>query len=504
MTVRTNNKVVVLSRNEIAVSFFKFWIDYGSDPIRINFPGDIYLDEMLILANSLGYFKRPISDKSFIFIHNDGNIISEVSPVNIKDHFFNHFLRDRTEPLVFNYEGVTVSVKAEKLREEFLNRAVRLFTEKTLEYLQTHDVPELRDTRNDSYFFYRDNIAQVNTQGISIKSYSDFPELCIWRDHIMNRVLNLTHRYEESMYWHFIKNVAGESQEKQDAFKTAIGYMLNNHNHPSKGQVVICYDEVPSEAGNPMGGTGKGLFCNATKQMRNVLKVDGKKIRQDDRFRFQGVTTRTQVFWLDDVHRDFPFEVLHSVSTDGWSIERKFKDEFFIEPEKGPKIILCSNTILSGSGTTNKRRQFILEFSDFYSSLISTGAEEPIKETHGAIFFDNDYWDDQEWAKFDSFMLHCSLFYHREGLKPYTQVGKEKSRLVQSTCNDFSEWADEKLKANKDEFDSKNMFDDYKRETGDDIIQREFNRWISIYAEFNGWQLKKRKSNGRTLMKLDD
>ena len=212
------------------------------------------------------------------------------------------------------------------------------------------------------------------------------------------------------------------------------------------------------------------------------------------------MTLSTQVFWLDDVHQDFPFEVLHSVSTDGWSIEKKFKDEFFIPAMDGPKIILCSNIILSGGGSTNKRRQFILEFSDHYSRNIITGAEEPIKEEHGCIFFDNDYWDVNEWAKFDSFMLWCAEYYLRNGLIPYTRVGQECSRLIQLTDEDFAEWVVERFTIPGEEYDSRQQYDEFIRYLGENdsmLKPREFNRWLHTFAETKNWSLITRKSNGR-------
>src|SRR5439155_25720777 len=119
----------------------------------------------------------------------------------------------------------------------------------------------------------------------------------------------------------------------------------------------------------------------------------------------------TQVVWLDDARPELGFETFHSCLTDGWSIEKKFKDQFFIEPEDSPKLLITCNTILKGEGTTNKRRQFIIEFSNHYSRNIKQGNEEPIKTEHGCTFFAQDDWKPQEWNQFFFFMLDCTRQY---------------------------------------------------------------------------------------------
>ncbi len=313
-------------------------------------------------------------------------------------------------------------------------------------------------------------------------------------------------QYDQCHYAQFIQNVAGEKQAKINAFKSGIGYLLNNYNSPSRSQAVVCYDEEPSLVGEPNGGTGKGVFCKAIKQLRDTYKLDGKNIRRDDKFKFQGITERTQLFWIDDAADNFPFEMLHSAITDGFTVEKKYQHQFYIPAEKSPKVVLCSNTILSSMGKTNIRRQFILEFSDFYSRHIVTGAEEPIKEIHGGIFFDDDSWDQTEWDQFFSLMIDCAVYYHQEGLQPYTQLGQESSRLIQMTSGAFYEWVGQRdLKVNE-EYENSELYDEYCEfaEINKDFFkQRTFTGWIKIFAETKGWEVKVRPSNGRRYTRFE-
>lgn len=497
-------EIVEISSDQIGVYFFIFNIGYDSKgKTIIEFGGQLYRDGVLKQLEKMGYYKRVRDERSFLLIHQDSRIIAEVTPANMKDDFFFTNLPETKDSLHVHYKGATCTVSIELQRETFLSQYAIVFNQPFLEHLPTHTNPVLRDDRNHSYFPFQNLITITSASGIETMEYNDLGEYCVWRDQIIQRNFILTDSFDDCHFARFIHNVAGAKAGKLPAFHSAIGYLLNNYNLPSRGQVVVCYDEKPSKIEEPSGGTGKGLFSNAIKQLRVVLKVDGKKIRKDDRFRFQGVTLSTQVFWLDDVHKDFPFEVLHSVSTDGWSIEKKFKDEFFIPAEKGPKILMCSNIILAGGGSTNKRRQFILEFSDYYSQHIVTGSEEPIKDEHGCIFFDNDYWNAVEWSKFDSFMINCSVSYFKNGLRPYTQVGQESSRLLNLTDETFVEWVAESIQELSKEYDCKHLFEEYCAYGGESEgfhNTREFNRWLEIYAETKGFVIKKRKSNGRRLI----
>lgn len=496
-----HHPVIPISDDEVASFLFTFWLNYSTEQraFSLSFKGSLYRDGVLTKLAEMGYYKRQLDEIHFMLVHVQDNILTEVSPEVIRDDFYFSQLPENGPVLEVNYKGASIKITIEQQRECFLSQSNGIINKTFLEHLPTYSKPDLHDDRNTTYIPYSNTIAKITAAGIERISYKDLKEHCVWKDHIIDRKLSLTQEYDDGHYARFIANVAG-SDVKKTAFRSAIGYLLNNYNNPSRGQAVMCYDEVPSAIGEPNGGTGKGLFSNGIKQMRNVLKVDGKKIRSDDRFRFQGITTRTQVFWIDDLNKEFPFEVLHSVSTDGWSIERKFKDEFFIPAEKGPKILLCSNIILSGGGSTNVRRQFILEFSDHYSKNITTGAEEPIKEEHGCIFFDNDYWDETEWSKFDSFMINCAVEYFSKGLQPYTQVGQEKSRLIQTTDESFVDWSNSFFQTLSPEYDLKALYEEYCIAAGETIVsfnQRTFNKWLKVLAGTKNWSYSTRKSSSR-------
>ncbi len=447
--------VIELDEKHFAV---KFYIFENCDQKGITFTGKLYFPAILDALRELGYYKKQREKGEFFFVRERDNIIKEVEPSFTKDEFYTAHLKNLEQPLFFVVDDLPITLSIEAQQQAYLKQANQVFNKKFLEHLDTHEKPILEDDQYNSYFFFKNRISITNRSELKTMEYSELDNACVWEDHMIDHEFNYDQDFQDAHYPTFIRNVARGETSRLDAFHSAIGYMLNNYISPSRSQAIICYDEVPSDIGEPNGGTGKGVFCKAINQLRNTYKLDGKNIRSDDKFKFQGITERTQVFWIDDIAENFPFEMLHSAITDGFTVEKKYHHQFCIPAEKSPKIILCSNTILSEGGKTNIRRQFILEFSDYYSKKIITGAEEPIMEEHGGLFFDKESWDGAEWSKFFSFMIWCAWFYMQEGLKPYTQVGMERSRLIQMTSPEFNEWvAQRELKINE-EYENNALF----------------------------------------------
>src|SRR5690625_7176873 len=113
------------------------------------------------------------------------------------------------------------------------------------------------------------------------------------------------------------------------------------------------------------------------------------------------------------------------------NIEQKHRDEFFISAEDSPKIVIASNTVLANEGTTNKRRQFIIEFSDHYSRHIKNGTEEPIRDEHGCMLCTDD-WDEAEWKKFDTCMIRCGKSYLIEYMLRYAYKDRKRTQNNQN------------------------------------------------------------------------
>jgi hypothetical protein len=246
-----------------------------------------------------------------------------------------------------------------------------------------------------------------------------------------------------------------------------------------------------------MGGTGKGLIANALKQLRNIAKVDGKLLNPTNRFKFELVNPDTQIVWIDDPKKDFEFETLFSCLTDGWTVERKYLPQFFIKPEDSPKVLICSNVVLNRKGTSNKRRQFIVELNDYYSSKFVTGNESPIEEEHGILFKES--WLDDDWNTFYSFMLDNIMLYLKKGLITYETKNVEANFLIQSTDEDFVEFMDNQKFKIGEWYDTKTLFEKFINsyyDGGTKLQQRGFTNWIKLYAKCTNLTYEHSSSGG--------
>lgn len=289
-----------------------------------------------------------------------------------------------------------------------------------------------------------------------------------------------------------MQNVCSNDPERIKALKSAIGYLLHAHHKKSGGQMVLLYDEQITDLNNPQGGTGKGVVASAIMQVRRTVKIDGKKIKGDDRFDFQDVRLDTEVLWVDDVGKQLSIDRFNSLSTDGFNIERKFKDSIMIPATESPKIIICSNIIMECSGTTRKRRQFIIELSSYYSSKIKDGTEEPIIEEHGGRFFTKE-WDEREWNLFYWFMIDCLKDYLQNGLVAIPSINVFENRSRQLIGEDLHYWILDKAFNLDSDYPTKQLFEEFKslfEEGNDRFTQRTFSNKLKQYYSLKSLKIK--------------
>lgn len=266
----------------------------------------------------------------------------------------------------------------------------------------------------------------------------------------------------------------------------------------------MCYDEEVTDLDAPQGGTGKGMFVNGIKRVRNTIKIDGRKFSSNSPFAIQAVDESTQVAWIDDVQADFKFDRFNSLLTDGWNVEHKFRKEILIPHEESPKAVICSNHILESSGTTRKRRQFILEFSNYYSQKIKEGTEEPILTEHGCLFFSSD-WGEQEWSKFDNFMVRCLQGYLKQGLVPYQTINIVENELRQKLDPDFYLWINEVSLETGVKHETRAMYQSFREAYQNSLldVQRAFSNQLKLWAALIGYTCQYKGSNGNTYFILN-
>ena len=235
----------------------------------------------------------------------------------------------------------------------------------------------------------------------------------------------------------------------------------------ANNKAIILNDETISE--NPNGGSGKGIFWNALSKVKRVADINGKSFSFDKTFPYQTVSSDTQILVFDDVNKNFKFENLFSVITEGITLEKKNKDAIKVPVSKSPKIIITTNYTIGGVGGSFERRKWELEFSSYFSSK-----HTPLNE-FGKMLFDE--WCSAEWLKFYNYMLYCLQLYLKNGLVKHEFQNLETRKFIKETSFEFYEWINEPENL---EFNIRI----YKRTL--------FNTFIEEYPDFKKWLSNKR------------
>lgn len=455
-----------ISSDEVACKLWTWKKDAKTSQWKLH---GLYRDALLNHLETEGFAKRYRSDQqSFLYIQGHARI-KPVITTNMRDCLVRH-IDLNPEPIRQDY----ISSTNEGQREIFNRQQHLVINSKGLELLATHSRPLQRDTKTSCFIPYENGIVEVTAQAVTLHTWDILQTACVWDSAVLARHFNSDATGDGCHFARFIANISNHEPDRVLAARTAIGYLIHNFNNPTEGQAVILNDEAITDKSE--GGSGKGLFGNGISQMRPTVKIDGKGFDADDRFCFQQVEESTAVVWLDDPKRNFSFERFFSALTDGWHIEKKNQHKFFIPYAEGPKLLIAANHALPNEGSSNVRRQFVIEFSNHYQKNIKAGTEKPIQAEHGCTFFSSD-WDRLEWQKFDAYMIGCVQEYLRDGLKPYALRSVNQNRLLQKAGGDFVEFV--------------NSYDGTGLQPGIDYAPAELFNVFKIQYGVNDWQQRR-------------
>lgn len=405
------------------------------------------------------FFKNsPNEDSTFDFIHKDGIFLKIVYEKDIKDFVIDWVEHNQCDEGVFN----------------LITGNLKFFKRDYLSLLKSKPIKTLKDTKDECFLYYKNCIVKVNKQGKSIISYSDI-DTGIWRDQVINRDY-LPTDHHPSEYRSFIWKIAGESVEKYKAFQSVIGYLLHSFKTNSNNKAIVFNDEVISE--NPNGRSGKGVFWNALKHLRKVQSLDGKTFDFNKSFPYQNVSTDCQVLVFDDVRKNFNFENLFSVITEGITIEYKGKNSIKLDVTESPKIIITTNYTINGDSASFLARKYEVEMSSYFNDKYT-----PLNEFGHQLFND---WDLEEWSRFDNYMMECVRIYLENGLIEMPLKNLAYRKLVNEISDEmlifFNGLNRDNWQKIKDTYD--NLLDSFPELRKKNISQNLMTRNLKKYCDF--------------------
>jgi hypothetical protein len=413
------------------------------------------------------YYPERSNKPTYVYI--EENKVSESSVELIKDFVLKYCL-SKGELDVYNHCA----------------KNTQLFTESHLNMLESIDMRILQDSRYVSYIPFNNGVVEVTKDKVELLSYIDIDGY-IWKEQIIKRNFTRLPSHDNN-FQDFVHKVSAQDSERIKAMESTLGYLIHTFKDKTDQKAIIFNDQEIDD--NPNGGSGKSLMLTAIGNIRKIIKIDGKAYNPSKNdFVYQRVNMDTQVLAFDDVKKHFDFEQLFSLITEGIPVNRKNKDEIYIPFERSPKIVITTNYVISGAGTSHDRRRHEIEFFQYFNS------QRNPQDEYGKLLFDE--WSKDEWAHFDNYMLSNLQMYLQNGLVRSISINADAKRFIQNTCKEFYDFVmDGNIAINIKHY-NKSCTEAFQSDTNgfNQLDPRKFIKWVQVYALYKGYKFTRDKDH---------
>ena len=398
--------------------------------------------------SAAGFYKYYYSKNDYMLVKVNKNIVTEITIDRIRS-----YVKSFVRSLPYKFD----MIDREQLYEfVFVKAEKQYFGNSTIELLESLPINFVKDEKDKAYLYFKNTAIEITKDVIIQSNYENLGGY-IWENQIIKREYKEDSKSWQSFeFYKFMHNITGKD-DALNSLKSIAGYMLHGFKNPALSVAPILNDCIMSDGIN--GGTGKGLFVKALGYIKPMITFDAKNWDINKDFAFQRVNLDTDIIFIDDVQKNFDFEKLFSVITEGISVNKKNKPEFYISYEDSPKIIIATNYAVTGEGNSHNRRRIEIEFVKHYHAK-HTPADE-----FGHYFYKD--WNEKQWSAFDNLMIHCIQYYMNEGLKQSELENLDIKKLISGTNELFVEWImDEANFMTHTQYDLKSLYDDYVGFTG--------------------------------------
>ena len=468
-------------------------------------PGDIS-KQLDIKPDVIEDVKKDVANSEDVFwAINDKKVVS-VDPMKYRDFLykygFNKYYPERAEKSTFvrvvenkvnlsSVDQIKDFVLGYLMKQKqvdvwnYCSKSPYLFTDGHLSMLEPIGLMMLQDTKDVSFIPYKNGVVKVTKDKVQIVPYIDIDGY-IWDRQIIDRDYKPTKTIEND-FKSFLSKVSADDEQRVDALETTLGYLLHTYKDKTDQKAIIFNDQEIND--NPNGGSGKSLVLTAIGKIRNIVKIDGKAFNpQKSDFVYQRVNLDSQILAFDDVKKNFDFEQLFSLISEGITVNRKNKDEIFIPFERSPKIVITTNYVINGAGGSHDRRRHEIEFNQYFNAQRS-----PLDE-YGRLLFD--HWSEVDWLIFDNYMISNLQKFLTMGLVKSKAINADDKRLISATNKEFYDYAIEgNITLDVMHYNNASI-QDFQSYTGgwSDLNAQTYLRMINEYCKFKKYDLEK----GRT------
>lgn len=428
-----------------------------------------------------------------LYFYDTGSTIYRI--VRIKDGFVEESSTEQMKKFILDYidglpdtfdGGITPS----DLKELVIKDYNKLFNEGFLEFLPSVHLDFLKDAYNRAYFPFINGVVIVDKGKVWLDTYKAVNKV-IWKNQVINFSISIDQTFEPASceYYRFLEKISGEEEERIVYCMTLIGYMLHRFKDPAKPYAMVLAEETESDKDG--GGTGKGIFIKALSYLLRTVKIDGKNFKIDKNFSLQRVGLDTQLIVIEDCDRNIDFEKYNSQITEGSTVEKKNKDELFIDYKDSPKFAFTTNYSLNIKGNHGKRRSKVFEFAPFF------GPQNTPLDFFGHLLFES--WDADEWNRFYNLMFFCLSIYLQGGIKELGESDKMKRKKIKlSFTDEFLEWFDHYASNGCDQWKPfKELYNNFMIENDfdkKDYSQKRFKKGLETAAEIFGNRVQTRRN----------
>ena len=419
------------------------------------------------------YLPNEKSDSQYLLItQNKVKTVSRDYIITFLTDYANPDKSDKGSQLVFN---------------EFFNDSYRICSEDGLKKLvdneKDFDKKILKDTKTNVFLLFKNKVINISKNSTKEIEYIDLNKY-VWEQRIIQRNF-IPKENHKNDFQDFVSKISDNDTKRIKSLESTIGYLISNHKDKRYQKAVILNDQEINDT--PNGGSGKSLLFYALQRFKNGVQLDGKVFSHQKSFNYSAITHETELMCFDDVKKNFNFEALFSLITEGIEVEQKGKDKFFIPFEDSPKIVITTNYVIKGSGGSHERRRHEVEFYQYFNANKS-----PLDEYGKQLFND---WNKDEWSSFDNYMLSNVQNFLSNGLIQVESINSDIKRFIQQTHEDFYDWAkeDDNLLEKSRCYNNKTLrsFTEDNKGWEKTLTNKLFMGWVNNYASFMGFNIEK-------------
>jgi len=489
-TLKIKRADTVSDSKEKIETFNVFW---SAEIVKLEVKWKIDHLKIIKFIRSIGY-RRFDMGKDYIFVQIVDRVIDEITVTHIQDMIMSY-----VNNLIYNSDEIHESgITRNQLLSKFYTSPAIYFNERKLSTLGVEtNLTMNSDTKENSFIYYLNGFVKCSSSGYEVHDYKEL-DGHIFKNQIKNR--NFKKHSTEGVFKQFVYNISGKNEQRSLALQTIIGYLLHGY-FETKMKAVNLTDSSISDVAE--GRTGKTLLGKAIAQIKNVCEISGKDFDPANKHKYATASIDTQIIFLNDLKKKFNFEDLFNDISEAITVDRKNLQPFQVRT----KMIIAANDTFRIEGASAKDRVIEFELGEHYNANYS-----PEDEFKCWFFAD---WNNDEWLKFDNFMMNCITLYLKHGVIEASPINLDKRKQIQHTNLDFVEFMEEKIENGEirrgpdyDKTELHNKFlANYPEYEYDRWLKRtgNFTKYLKRYASYSihlKGKIIERRSNGASYIKF--